>query len=291
LWRSKKNGQPIERGIALDDAENQGLEKDVQLHTETFGAGPAVLLCHGFSGSARNFRLQARALESQFRVTLFDLRGHARSPAPDGAAAYRLEALLGDLGELVAAADTPVILGGLSLGAKLALDYALAEPSLVRALVLASYPSSGELPKRHDWALAFAEALEKRGLEAAGAEFVWGERSRFDPKGAASIRQGFLEHSPQGLAHILREVLASSASPQTLAPRLRQLAIPTCVVAGSDDPESLEPCRELARLLPKAELHVLEGTGHVVNLAKPAQFNERLLAFLAPFAAPVRSRG
>jgi 2-succinyl-6-hydroxy-2,4-cyclohexadiene-1-carboxylate synthase len=256
----------------------------VQLHTETFGTGPAVLLCHGFGGSARNFRVQARALESRFRVTLFDLRGHARSPAPEGAEAYRLPALLADLAELVEAAGTPLILGGLSLGAKLALDFALAEPGKVRALLLASYPSSGEEPKRRAWALGFAEAIDARGLDEAGAQFVWGERSRFDPKGAALIRQGFLEHSPQALAHILREVLASSPSPRTLAPGLQALSIPTCVVAGSDDPESLEPCRELARLLPQAELHVLEGAGHVVNLVKPAEFNDLLRSFLAPFA-------
>jgi 2-succinyl-6-hydroxy-2,4-cyclohexadiene-1-carboxylate synthase len=258
----------------------------VQLHTENFGTGPAVLLCHGFGGSARNFRMQARALESQFRVTLFDLRGHARSPAPDGAAAYRPAALLADLGELVDAVGAPVILGGLSLGAKLALDFALSEPKKVRALVLASYPSSGEEPARRAWAEGFADAIEARGLDEAGAEFVWGERSRFDPKGAALIRQGFLEHSPQALAHLLREVLAVSPSPCTLAPHLQTLSIPTCVIAGSDDPESLEPCRELARLLPRAELHVLEGAGHVVNLAKPALFNGLLEAFLAPFRAP-----
>lgn len=257
----------------------------MQLHTETFGTGSAVLLCHGFGGSARNFRIQARALESQFRVTLFDLRGHARSPAPEGAEAYRLPALLGDLGELVAAAGAPVILGGLSLGAKLALDFALSEPTQVRALVLASYPSSGEDPKRRQWALGFADAIETRGLDAAGAEFVWGERSRFDPKGAALIRQGFLEHAPQALAHLLREVLADSPSPRTLAPRLQALSIPTCVLAGSDDAESLSPCRELAELLPRAELHILEGAGHVVNLAQPARFNELLKVFLAPFEA------
>jgi pimeloyl-ACP methyl ester carboxylesterase len=267
----------------LTHGKNDGLERGVKLHTETFGAGPAVLLCHGFGGSARNFRLQARALEARFRVTLFDLRGHARSPAPSGAAQYRLDALLADIAELVAAAGSPIILGGLSLGAKLALDYALREPTRVRALVLASYPSSGEEPKRRSWALGFAEAIEARGLDEAGAEFVWGERSRFDPKGAALIRQGFLEHAPQALAHILREVLATSPSPHTLAPQLRALTIPTCVIAGSDDPESLEPCRELAELLPHAELHVLEGAGHVVNLAKPALFNELLADFLEPF--------
>jgi 2-succinyl-6-hydroxy-2,4-cyclohexadiene-1-carboxylate synthase len=269
----------------LTARKNQGLEIGVKLYSETFGQGPAVVLCHGFGGSARNFRLQARALEAQFRVTLFDLRGHARSPAPEGAAAYRLDALLGDLAELVAVAGTPLILGGLSLGAKLALDYALAEPEHVRALVLASYPSSGEDPRRRNWALGFAEAIETRGLDEAGAEFVWGERSRFDPKGAALIRQGLLEHSPQALAHILREVLARSPSPRTLAPELRQLAMRACVVAGSDDPESLEPCRELAALLPNAELHVLEAAGHVVNLAQPARFNELLKVFLTPFIA------
>ena len=257
----------------------------MQLHTENFGTGPAVLLCHGFGGSARNFRIQARALESQFRVTLFDLRGHARSPAPEGAEAYRSSALLSDLAELVAAAGAPVILGGLSLGAKLALDFALAEPTKVRALVLASYPSSGEVPARQSWALGFADAIETLGLDEAGAKYVWGERSRFDPQGAALIRQGFLEHSAPALAHILRETLATSPSPRTLAPGLRALSIPTCVVAGADDPESLAPCRELAELLPRAELHVLEGAGHVVNLTQPAAFNQLLKAFLSPFAS------
>jgi pimeloyl-ACP methyl ester carboxylesterase len=228
--------------------------------------------------------MQARFLRERFRVTLFDLPGHARSPAPEGEDEYRLEALLADIDELVRAAETPVILGGLSLGSQLMLDYALANPTLVRALVLSSYPRPGEDPRRRAWALGFAAAIEARGLDEAGAEFVWGERTRFDPQGAALIRQGLLEHSPHALAQILRQVLASSPSPRTLGPRLRALAIPTCLIAGSDDLESLEPTRELAELLPSAELHVLEGAGHVVNLTKPAEFNQILAAFLAPFA-------
>jgi pimeloyl-ACP methyl ester carboxylesterase len=259
----------------------------VKLYTETFGdsAQPAIIFCHGFGGSARNFRLQARAFEAEFRVTLFDWRGHARSPAPEGREAYRSVALLADLAELVAANQTPLILVGLSLGAQLALTYALDNPTRVKALVLASYPTSGEAEPRRTWAFGFAQAIEQRGLDEAGAEFVWGERSRFDPKGAQLIRQGFLEHSPQALAHLLREVLAGSASPRSLAPRLRECLIPTCLIAGTDDPESLGPCRELAQLLPNAQLHELEGAGHVLNLTKPALFNQLLQAFLAPYRA------
>lgn len=271
--------------IKLDDGKKSRLGEGVKLHTETSGSGPRILLCHGFGGSARNWRMQARALRGEFRVTLFDLRGHSRSPAPPEAEAYTAAALRSDLDELVRGEETPVILGGLSLGAKLVLEYALERPELVRALLLASYPSSGDVEKRRLWATGFADAIEARGLDEAGAEFVWGERSRFDPKGAALIRQGLLEHSPFALAQILRQVLAPSPSPCSMAERLRALHIPTCVIAGSDDPESLAPCRDLAELLPNSELHVLEGAGHVVNLTKPAEFGQILTTFLAPFRA------
>ena len=259
------------------------LGEGVELYTETFGdeSKPGIIFCHGFGGSARNFRLQARLLESSYRVTLFDLRGHARSPAPEGAESYRVEALLSDLDELVQARRTPLILAGLSLGAKLSLDYALLHPERVRALVLASYPTSGDVEQRRTWALGFAAAIEARGLDEAGAEFVWGERSRFDPKGAKLIRQGLLEHAPHALAHIQRELLAASPSPSRMAPQLRELQIPTCLIAGTDDPESLGPCRELSQLLPRAELHELSNAGHVVNLTRPTLFNQILLDFLA----------
>jgi pimeloyl-ACP methyl ester carboxylesterase len=275
-------------GSSLTAPKNRDSWMEVKLHSETSGSlgAPRVVLCHGFGGSARNWRMQARLLRDDFRVTLFDLRGHSRSAAPDSPEGYLPEALLSDLDELVSAEDVPVILGGLSLGAKLGLDYALDHPERVRALLLASYPTSGEDPKRRAWALGFADAIEAHGLDAAGAEFVWGERSRFDPKGAALIRQGLLEHSPYALAQIQRQVLATSRSPQSMAARLRQLTIPTCLIAGSDDPESLKPCQELAELLPNAELHVLEGAGHVVNLTKPAEFNHILQSFLSPFRVP-----
>jgi pimeloyl-ACP methyl ester carboxylesterase len=265
----------------------------VRLYTETFGErqNPSIIFCHGFGGSARNFRPQARALQAHFRVTLFDLRGHARSPAPEGAAAYRNSVLLEDLDELLESEALPTILAGLSLGAKLALDYALSNPARVRALILASYPSSGELETRRAWALDFARTIEERGLDAAGAEFVWAEQSRFDAQGARLIRQGLLEHCPQALAHLLREVLASSPSPQTLAPLLRACRIPACVIAGMDDAESREPSRQLATLLGNAELHEIAGAGHVVNLTHSAQFNQILFSFLAQLTALPHSDG
>lgn len=256
------------------------------LHVETSGEGPAIVLQHGFGGSARNFRPQARALAARFRVTLFDARGHARSGAPDEASAYRLEAYVRDFARVVEqTGESSVIAGGLSMGAAVALSWALASPERARALILAAFPSSGEEERRRRWALGFADAIEQRGLEEAGATFVWGERSRFDPKGAALIRQGFLEHPPQALAHVLRELLAVLPSVATLRPALSKLDVPTLVVVGSEDGESLEPCKELAEALPNAELVIVPGAGHVVNLAKPNEFNAVVEGFLGRLGA------
>ena len=71
-------------------------EPAVRLHVERQGDGPALVLAHGFGGSARNFRLQLRALAPHSRAVAYDARGHARSEAPPNADAYAFERLIDD---------------------------------------------------------------------------------------------------------------------------------------------------------------------------------------------------
>jgi hypoxanthine phosphoribosyltransferase len=257
-----------------------------RLHVETDGHGPGVALAHGFGGSARNWRPQLRALRGRYRVAVYDARGHARSEAPREPEAYREPELIADLARVAATtgAARPVV-GGLSLGAAVALRHALAAPERVGALVLASHPAgpgSGHGVAAH--ALAFADAIEREGLEAAGARFVWGPASGLAPAERTLVRQGFLEHAPHGLAHTLREFLARLEPIEALAPRLAGLHIPALVIAGARDAGSLPTSQALAAALPLAELHVIEGAGHVVNLAAPAAFDALLLDFLGRHA-------
>jgi pimeloyl-ACP methyl ester carboxylesterase len=253
------------------------------LHVEVHGPAGAplgIVLAHGFGGSARNWRPQLRALRERYRVVVYDARGHARSEAPAEPAAYRMGEFVADLlraGQ--ASGDARPVLGGLSLGAAVALRTALAHPERVRALVLASHPAgpgTGRGVAAH--AEEFAAAIEREGLEAAGARFAWGPGSGLDPAGAALVRQGFLEHRPHALAHTLRECLARLEPVEALG--LSALRLPVLVLAGERDPGSLAPSRTLARALPGAELVVIPGAGHVVNLAAPAAFDAALLGFL-----------
>ena len=264
-------------------------EREVSLHVERSGRGRAVVLAHGFGGSARNFRGQVRALSARATFVLFDQRGHARSGAPRDPALYTAAHLVDDFASVVERFVPPgerAVVGGVSLGAAIGLGYARRRPDRVAGLVLAAFPPGADEPRvagdapgtasQADWARAFADAIDREGLEAAGDEYAWGPRSGFDPAAARLVRQGFLEHPPHGVRNLLRGVLALQPGAATLAPSLRRLDVPALVIVGGADALSLGPSRILARALPRARLVVVEGAGHVVNLAAPAAFNAAL---------------
>jgi len=265
---------------------------EVELYVEAQGTGPPLVLAHGFGGSARNFRPQARALRNRNRVVLYDARGHARSASPLDPALYTAEQLVADVGRVLDREQVEqAVVGGLSMGAGTALGFALARRERVRALVLAAFPPGAQERREDnlrqaDWALAFADAIEAKGLESAGAEFAWGPRSGFDARTARLVRQGMLEHAPHALAHLLRQVLAEQRGAAELAPELRALQLPTLILAGGQDRLSREPSEVLARSLRQARLVVIPDAGHIVNLADPRAFNTALGEFLEGLSPP-----
>jgi 3-oxoadipate enol-lactonase len=256
------------------------LTSKVLLHVEEFGSGdPTVVLLHGFGGSARNFRPQARFLAPKYRVLLSDLRGHARSAAPISPGDYELGAFVEDTRELVLRAGPPsVVLGGLSMGAAIALHYARLYPASIRGLILAAFPGADEA-STSSWALRFADAIDRDGLDAAGSSFVWGG-TRFDADGAKWIRQGFMEHPPHALAATLRRTLAVLPPIKKIATELSHLQVPTLLIFGTSDTSAEASSRELAATLPLATLVAVPGAGHVVNLQKPESFNAAIGEFL-----------
>ena len=257
----------------------------VRLHVDRQGSGPAVVLAHGFGGSARNFLPQARFLRSLHKVWLYDMRGHARSDAPTRCDAYGWPALLDDFHGVSVAASSdaanpvkrPLVVGGLSLGAATALLWSLQTPLAIDGLVLAAYPNSGETQRQ--WALDFAASIIDEGLEKAGSRFVWGFQAAFGNADAGMIRRGFMEHSPEALAAILRLALANLPDIGSMVPALKELNIPTLIMVGDNDTLSLAASRELASHISNSRLAIIERAGHVVNLSQPEAVNQELARF------------
>ncbi|MBW2316181.1 MAG: alpha/beta fold hydrolase [Deltaproteobacteria bacterium] len=259
----------------------------MELHVEAHGEGPLVVLGHGFGGSARNWRPQVRASRATHRMVVFDARGHARSAAPVSPRAYSITSLTADLAGVVEAeaGGVPAVVGGLSMGAGIALQYALDAPEQLRGLVLMAPPPAGDASHRgRGWAADFAAAIDREGLDAAGERFAWGEGSGLDRAGGQLVRQGFLEHPPYALAHVLRGVLDAWPPLDVQVESLRRLRIPTLLVVGSRDGPSLRRAQDLAEVMPDARLEVAADAGHVVNLAARERVNELLSGFLAELA-------
>jgi len=211
-------------------------------------------------------------------VIVFDLRGHARSAAPEDPAEYDPENFVEDVDRVIAKSGaTNVVLGGISMGAGIALRYALAKKSTLRGLALFSFPASHE--KTTTWAESFATAIEERGLEEAGSEYVWGG-GRYDADSAKWIRQGFVEHRPHALVNTLRRVLAVQPRTKDLEAELRAASVPTLLITGESDDNAIEQTSSIASFVRGATHVSIPGAGHVVNLQKPESFNGAFEDFL-----------
>src|SRR5437588_12860120 len=89
----------------------------VNIYYEHQGSGPAVLLSHGYSASARMWRGQMNSLSDRYHVIAWDMRGHDRSDSPDDPALYSHKATVVDMcAVLDACGEKRAVIGGLSLG-------------------------------------------------------------------------------------------------------------------------------------------------------------------------------
>ena len=253
-----------------------------RLHLDVDGSGPTVVLAHGFGGSARNFGPQMRVLKDHYRVVRYDARGHARSEAPAEVAAYTPATFVDDMRRVLDEVGAgSAVAGGLSMGAGIALRFAFAYPTRVRGLVLCAFPAGADDPEGFAGkALAFADTIEREGLEAAGEGYVWGPNTRLDRNAVRFVRQGFLEHPAHGLALALRGVIAHQPAVAAMRADLARIACPVLVVVGAEDGPSLRACHALADAIPQARLVLVPGAGHVVNLQKPDEVSAAMRAFL-----------
>ena len=106
------------------------------------GAGPAVLLCHGFPETAYSWRHQLRALaEAGYRAIAPDMRGYGGTDRPEPIDAYTLLHLVGDMVGILDALDLPdAVIAGHDWGAPVAWHAALLRPDRFRAVIGLSVP-------------------------------------------------------------------------------------------------------------------------------------------------------
>jgi pimeloyl-ACP methyl ester carboxylesterase len=245
----------------------------VRIYYEEHGSGPAVLLSHGYSASARMWSGQFAALSDSYHLIGWDMRGHDRSDSPDDPALYSHELTVADMAAVLDACKVDrAVIGGLSLGGFMSLAFHLAHPDRTAALMLFDTgPGYKKDDGRAAWnriAESMARAYEKHGLAAAGA--------------GAEVTLA-RHRSAAGLAHAARGMLAQKDG--RVIESLPAIKVPTLVLVGANDKQFRPSADYMAAKIPGAEKVILEDAGHAANIDQPAAFNDATRAFLTRAAA------
>ena len=115
----------------------------INMHFAEAGAGPLVILCHGFPESWYSWRHQLPALAARgYRAVAPDQRGYGRTDAPGRIDAYTQFHLVGDIVGLVhALGEKKAVVIGHDWGAPVAWNAALWRPDVFRAVIGMSVPA------------------------------------------------------------------------------------------------------------------------------------------------------
>ncbi len=121
----------------------------IELECLDAGAGPLVILLHGFPELAHSWRHQLPALVAAgYRVLVPNQRGYGQSSAPSAIEAYDLDALAADVAALIRwAGGPPAVVIGHDWGAPVAWHTALRYPALIRAVGSLSVPHAARPPR------------------------------------------------------------------------------------------------------------------------------------------------
>ncbi|HUO05608.1 MAG TPA: alpha/beta fold hydrolase [Candidatus Binataceae bacterium] len=246
------------------------IERDagVRIYYEERGRGLAVLLTHGYSESARMWQGQMEALSDRYHMIAWDMRGHDRSDSPDDPALYTHEASVADMAAVLDACKVRrAVIGGLSLGGYMSLEFNLAHPERVIALmVFDTGPGYKRDEPRSGWnrmAETVAQALDSKGLAAV---------SRSAEVTVAQHR------SAAGLANSARGMLSQRDG--RVIESLPRINVPTLVLVGANDKQFIPSTEYMAAKIPGAEKVILDNAGHAANIDQPAAFNLAVPSFL-----------
>ena len=252
-----------------------------RLAYQVTGAGPAVVLVHGFGLDMRMWDPQATHLAARFQVVRYDARGFGASGPFDPAVSYT------HAGDLLALLDylgiQKAVLAGLSFGGRVVTQAALSAPDRIAGLVLLDSVLDG-VPWDPGSAAASDTAVRQaqdRGLLAGRAAWLAHPlfaAARQHPRLAGQLAEMVAGYPGQ---HWTSHDPHKQAGPPPID-TLEKLAMPVLVLVGEHDVACFkEMSAVLALRIPGARYHVVPGAGHVINMEQPSTVNELLVSFLA----------
>jgi pimeloyl-ACP methyl ester carboxylesterase len=254
------------------------------------GEGPAVLFVHGLGGSWRNWLENIPAFAKNHRVVALDLPGFGGSPMPP------LPLSIKAYGDLIVkfsdqlGLDQETALVGHSMGGFIATEAVIEAPERFSSLTLvaAAGITFATIPQTRK---QLTRTLLRMALPLAQSRL---ERNLGRRRLRAASFVGIIAHPGMMSREILWELgtygvkspgllqAAYALAGYDTRDRLGEITLPTLVIWGNQDrlvPVSAAYAYE--RRIPTSELHLVDDTGHMVQMERPARFNQVLEDFVS----------
>jgi len=223
-----------------------------------------LVLLPGLAGDSAMWRAQLPAL-ARWQPVVADVHRHAGSIPAMAAALLRQHP--GDL-----------LLCGASMGGMVAMEAARQAPGRIAGLALLGTDARADAPDmialRESAIVLFAEGRAREVIEPNIA-------MAFHPDNAAALSTAYLEFVlAAGAEQLIRQNRAVIARPDA-RPHLPRLRCPVLVMCGEADRLTPpERSREIAALVPQAQLVLVPRCGHMLTMERPDVVNATLSDWL-----------
>lgn len=244
------------------------------------GSGELLLFLHGIGGNKRNWHHNLPAFALHWHAVAWDARGYGESDDYEGPLtfsdfAHDVARVLDHFG----ARKAHIV--GLSMGGRIALDFAAHHPDRLLTLTLCDTHrgfSHFSEEKRREFVRLRKEPLmsgkEPKDIAGPVAKTLAGPNASKESFDALVDSMSRL-HKESYIKTIEASAVAGNHG------ELADIRVPTHVIVGSEDRLTTpDMCRELAGMIPGARFTVIDDAGHLVNIEKPAQFNAAAIAFI-----------
>ena len=257
---------------------------NAQIYYETAGSGTPFVMIHAGIADSRQWNNESADFAQTYQVVRYDMRGYGKSEPVDGDFSH--------LSDLISLLDTlelhkPLVIMGCSMGGGLAMDFALTQPSRVKALIMVDSGPGGlklDFPTSPKFAEA-EKAFEEGNLDLV-AEIetqIWFDGVNRTPEQVnPAMRKLVYEMDHRALSHEIKQL--GKRLPNTDTPaftRLSELDIPVLVIVGAHDtPYTLASADYMMENIRSAQKAVIEDAAHLPNLDQPSTFDEIVKNFL-----------
>jgi 3-oxoadipate enol-lactonase len=253
----------------------------IDIAYDTYGesTNPPIFAAHGLYGSRTIFRSLGEALQDEFYIVAYDVRGHGESEKPP-------EYTLVDHGH-----DLLALIEAFAYDKAVALGYSMGSYIVLQAAVLDSTRIEKLIPlvtKGHGKTSSVLRYLSSRGVDPAGLDYsqilVELQGALWCPDTPRSLREevslaeaGVPKLTPQETAAVDKALLNFD-----LRPDLHKITSPALLISGKYD--GLNPPdmgEEVAKLISDSSFEIFDQSGHMLIYEETSRLARRIREFLS----------